>query len=191
MDEAYLQKHVLAHYTTLPATEFGLEHVRAILTPIAKETPHKAEKVRGVLGGMFNVAIRGGRKMGNINGSTWLPPTHANPVEPVVLPRRETESFVPSVKQLETVVRAAADESDAEQAILLQAQTCARVTEVAAMPRASLDLDAGIWTLPAARSKNSQAHRVMLSDPSLALLRNRQYTTIVTMSSPAQRAPCT
>ncbi len=174
MDKTYLQKHVLPHYAALPATEFTPDHVRAILAPISKRTPREAEKVRGVLSSMFNVATRGSRKIGNLDGSTWLPPTTMNPVTPVVLPKRETKSFLPSARQLETILRALPDEGDVGEAILLQAQTCARVSEVTDLPWVELDLDAGVWTLPSERAKNGYEHRVMLSAQSVILLKARR-----------------
>ena len=54
--------------------------------------------------------------------------------------------------------------------MLLQFQTVARVTEVAGMTWDELDLDHGVWELPAERSKNKRGHRVLLSKQSVALL---------------------
>ncbi|MDX2275405.1 MAG: tyrosine-type recombinase/integrase [Hyphomonadaceae bacterium] len=48
-----------------------------------------------------------------------------------------------------------------------------RVGEVAGMTRAELDLDQGIWTIPAARTKNAREHVVPLSDMALTILREQ------------------
>lgn len=53
--------------------------------------------------------------------------------------------------------------------LLLTAQ---RLNEVAGMRWAELDLDAALWTLPAERAKNSQAHHVPLSPPAVTLIRS-------------------
>lgn len=177
MDESYLTRHVLPHYAVLPATEFTADHVRAILGPISERTPREAEKVRGVLSSMFSVAIRGSRKIGNLAGSTWLPPDTQNPAMQVVLPARQTKSHTPTEAELRALLQAADGAGVVGQAIILQAQTCARVTEVAALPWSEVDLDAGVWTLPAERSKNGRSHAVMLSGQSVALLRQRRAQT--------------
>lgn len=182
MDETYLTRHVLPHYGALHATEFTADHVRSILTPIWSAAPREAEKIRGVISSMFNVAIRGSRKIGNLSGQTWLPPTTVNPTTAVLLPQRTTESHTPTDRELTALLRALPAEGDLGEAIQLQAQTCARVTEVAALPWAELDLDAGTWLLPAARSKNGHAHLVMLSRQSCALLEARK-------ASPAGKTP--
>jgi integrase len=48
--------------------------------------------------------------------------------------------------------------------------TAARVGEVAGMQRDEVDLDAGVWTIPAERSKNGYAHAVPLSSGALAVI---------------------
>ena len=48
--------------------------------------------------------------------------------------------------------------------------TAQRVGEVSGMHRDELDLDAGIWTIPAARSKNKRSHAVPLSEAAIALI---------------------
>ena len=48
--------------------------------------------------------------------------------------------------------------------------TGARRDEVARMEWTELDLDARMWRLPAARSKNGKAHNVPLNDPAVEIL---------------------
>jgi integrase len=48
--------------------------------------------------------------------------------------------------------------------------TGARREEVAGMPRGELDLEAGLWQIPGARTKNGRPHRVPLMPPALSLL---------------------
>jgi integrase len=46
-----------------------------------------------------------------------------------------------------------------------------RVGEVAGLARSELDMKAGVWTIPAARSKNKTAHSVPLSGAALAVIK--------------------
>ena len=48
--------------------------------------------------------------------------------------------------------------------------TGARRSEVAGMKWSELDLDAGVWTLPGARTKNGRDHRIPLSPQAISLL---------------------
>ena len=48
--------------------------------------------------------------------------------------------------------------------------TGARREEVAGMTWSELDLEAGLWTLPASRTKNKREHRIPLTEAALALL---------------------
>lgn len=177
MDKTYLERNVLAHYATLPATQFTADIVRSILAPISERTPREAEKIRGVLSSMFNVGRRGSKKLGNLSGSTWLPPDTPNPAEAVILPERETKRHTPTENEMQILMRALDDEGDIGDAIRLQALTCARVSEVAALPFDEIDVNAGVWRLPADRSKNGKAHNVMLPRQALALLERRRAET--------------
>ena len=170
MDARYLEKYVLPHYGDLPAVRFDAGKVRAILKPIVARAPREAEKVRGVLSSMFNVATRGSRKIGNLAGTTWVPPDTINPAAQVILPARQTKSHNPTRTELAGLLHGVSDLGDVGEAIRLQAETCARVTEVAALAWDELDLDEGVWLLPANRAKNGHAHKVMLSRQSIALL---------------------
>lgn len=174
MDKTYLEKHVLTHYSKMPASQFTADIVRSILAPISERTPREAEKVRGVLSSMFNIGRRGSKKLGNLSGSTWLPPDTPNPAEAVILPERATQRHTPTDAEMRTLLRALGAEGAAGEAVWLQAMTCARVTEVAALPFSEIDFDAGIWRLPAERSKNGKAHIVMLPRQALEMLERRR-----------------
>jgi integrase len=55
-------------------------------------------------------------------------------------------------------------------AVKLMALTGQRRGEIAGMRWGEIDLDAKIWTLPAARAKNNREHVVPLSDSAIAIL---------------------
>ena len=50
--------------------------------------------------------------------------------------------------------------------------TGARRNEVAAMQWNELDLENRLWTIPAARTKNGNEHRIYLSDAALEVLKS-------------------
>ena len=75
-------------------------------------------------------------------------------------------------------------------ALWFQLETCARVSEVLEMTWDEIDFAEGVWTLPAARSKNKEAHRVMLSTQSLdTLARLRPMEALSQYVFPSVRSP--
>ena len=56
-------------------------------------------------------------------------------------------------------------------AIKVQAMTLTRRSDVTGMSRTELDLENGVWIIPAHRSKNGVAHMVPLPDPAIALIK--------------------
>jgi integrase len=61
----------------------------------------------------------------------------------------------------------------AQDALMFQLQTAARIGEVLNMEWHEVDFEASIWTVPPHKSKNRHAHRVMLSRQSIQLLTRR------------------
>ena len=57
-------------------------------------------------------------------------------------------------------------------AVQLLTVTAARRSEVLGLDWAELDLDAGLWRLPAARSKNGEAHVIHLSPQAVAIVKS-------------------
>jgi len=53
----------------------------------------------------------------------------------------------------------------------LQMLTAQRGGEVRSIAWVDVDLDAGLWTIPAEKSKNGRSHRVPLSPPAITILR--------------------
>ena len=62
---------------------------------------------------------------------------------------------------------------DVEWALKMALVTGQRIGEVCGMMVSELDLEKGLWTIPAERSKNGHAHTVPLSDMALELINNR------------------
>jgi integrase len=93
-----------------------------------------------------------------------------------LLPKRIAKNYQPKGRELQTYAANLPKVLTPffSDALLFQLQTCARITEAASCPWSEIDLDTGIWTLAAARSKNGLAHVVMLSSQSIELLKRRR-----------------
>jgi integrase len=172
-DEALLTKHVIPHYGGLPIEAFDYKVVAAILASEHERAPRTAEKLRAVISTMFNVARGRTRKISTLKGP-WIAPDHPNPAEVVTLPERHAENHKPSREEMVRFTRGLDSMGIAGDVLRLQAQTAARIAEVAGVPWAEVDLVDGVWHLPKERAKNATDHKVMLSVQSLGWLKARR-----------------
>ncbi len=169
-DGRLLEQNLVQPFGGMAADEFGSAEVREILQVYAAEgKDRQAEKVRAVISTLFEVAAGRTRKISFLDGETWLPGDHKNPVEGVQLRKRTVASYKPTTAELRGYVRGLSKISMGE-LLRLQLLTCARIGEVCGLPWSELDLEAAEWNLPGSRTKNGDAHKVLLSTQAVELL---------------------
>jgi Phage integrase family len=135
--------------------------VRVLDQIIASGTPYRANRALAALKKLMSWALD--RGMIEVNPIAGLKPPHRERAREVVLSDGELLSLMQA--------------SDAEgypfgdvmKFLILTGQ---RRGEVAEMRWSEVDLEHGVWTIPAARSKNGQSHEVPLSVPAVSLLRS-------------------
>ncbi len=152
----------------VPAVDTGA--VLRVLEPIWREKPETASRLRGRIEAVLDYARARGWREGE-NPARWrghlanlLPsrPKLATVEHHAALPWREAPAFVALLaKQAGLGARALA----------FTILTAARTNETLGMTWGELDLNAATWTVPAERMKAGREHRVPLSEPALALLR--------------------
>ncbi len=156
--ERHLRKH-WAPLGELPFKKIDRATIAAQLGKIAKDSgPFAANRARAALSAMFSWAI--GEGLADAN--------------PIVGTNKATEEIsrdrVLSDDELRLVwLHAGAGEYGA--IVRLLALTGQRREEVGGMLWAELDLDAGLWTIGAPRTKNKRPHEVPLSPAAVAILR--------------------
>lgn len=145
----HLRKHAQAlHHES--AANVTRREVVALLDRIAKESgPVAANRVRATLSGMWTWALRAGR----LDGDN---PVARTPKQGGEAPRDR----VLGDAELAAIWTATGSGADHDRIVRLLMLTGARREEVAAM--AWHEIAGGVWTLPAARSKNRRAHEVPL-----------------------------
>ena len=142
--------------------EIGQADVLQVLSPIWTEKPETARRVRQRIRTVMDWA----RTAGHFDG--------VNPVEGVdkglarqrervkhhaALPWAEVPTFLPLL-----------GDSVAGMALRFLILTAARTGEVIGARWSEIDLDAGLWVIPADRMKAKREHRVPLSDEAVAIL---------------------
>lgn len=135
------------------------------LLPLFARVPETARRVRQRLEATFDDAEFRGHCSGNparairrklAEGAKRRERGHF-----AALPWREVPAFMAELRTREGI---------AARALELAVLTTARTGEVIGATWPEFDLEAGLWTVPAARMKGGQAHTVYLSAPALAIL---------------------
>jgi integrase len=155
-----VQRYLLGAWEPLrdrPLAEISRAHVAAQLRSLAEDRgPVAATHARAALSAMFNWAI--GEGLADAN-----PVTGTNRAPAFARDRVLTDD------ELRAVWRACGDD-DYGRIVRLLLLSGQRRNEVGGMRWAELDLARGVWTIPAARTKNRREHIVPLSAAMLSLI---------------------
>ena len=143
--------------------------VLKVLTPIWSEKPEVARKLRikidGVLAWATTHGFREGENPARLKGNL----EHALPK----VKRKQTHQPALSLKDASSWMTDLRDrEGMASRALEFLALTTTRSGEVRGMVWPEVDLDAGIWIIPAGRMKAGKEHRVPLPEDAIELLRH-------------------
>jgi len=154
----------------LPIEQVELPHIVGVLEPIWTTKPETASRLRQRIEAVLAWSTVSGYRTGD-NPARWrgnlehvLPKSSKVRVRQhhAAVPWQTIGAFMASLRERDGVAARAL-----EFAIL----TAARSGEVRLATWGEFDLDAKLWTVPAARMKAGKAHTVPLSAPALALLK--------------------
>lgn len=154
----------------VPVAEVSTDHVLSVLQPIWQTKAETAVRLRCRIEAIITAATVKGLRTGE-NPARWrghlalLLPARSK-VAPV-----EHHAALPFADMPAFYLRLQAAEGLGARALELAILTAGRTGEVLGATWAEIDLDAGLWTIPAARMKARREHRVPLSAPAVALLR--------------------
>jgi integrase len=165
-----LAQHVHPVIGDLPVHAIDTALVMKVIGPLWKTIPATASRVRGRIESVLAWATVSGYRVGP-NPAQWrnhldqlLPATsRIRKVEHhLALPYREIGAFVATLRQ---------ESSTAARALEFLILTTARLGEVLGMTWNEVDFANRVWTVPAARMKAKEQHRVPLSDAAVAVLK--------------------
>ena len=164
-----LDTYASPHIGKLDVDKIEIAHIVEALTPIWTTKTETASRVRGRIESVLAWATVSGFRTGD-NPARWkggldivLPrPTKIAKVKHhTALPWHDVPAFMPELRKQNGMGARAL-----EFAIL----TAARSGEVRGATWDEIDLEAKVWTIPAARMKAKKPHRVPLNDDALRLL---------------------
>lgn len=145
------------------------EDVLQVLKVLWHEKPETASRLRGRIEAVLNAAKAKGLRSGE-NPARWR--GHLDSLLPkrstlsrshhAALERDKLPGFMEKLREQRGI---------STKALAFTILTAARSGEVLGARWSEIDLDKKVWTVPAERMKGGREHRVPLSDPSLAILK--------------------
>lgn len=162
----------------LSVADIELPHVLSVLEPIWSEKPETASRLRGRIEAVLNWSTTRGLRTG-LNPARWrghLDNQLAKPGKLKAAKHRERGNdghhaamAIDDAGDFLTKLRAA--EGMGARALEFVILTAARSGEVRGATWTEIDLEGGVWTIPAGRMKAGKEHRVALSKAAVALLK--------------------
>ncbi len=165
-----LDTYALPELGALPVHEISTADVLRVLQPIWAEKTETAARLRGRIEAVLSWATVAGHRQGD-NPARW----GGNLKELLPAKNKVAEIGNHPALSLDDVPRWFADlrkrEGFGARAVEFVALTAARSGEVRGATWDEIDLERGIWTVPAARMKMKREHRVPLSPAAIAMLK--------------------
>ena len=161
-----LRAYAFPRIGAVPVSDVTTADVLAILTPIWHDKPETARRVRQRIGAVMKWAVAMGYRPDNPAGDALgqaLGRQRAVVQHMRALPHGEVADALATVRTSQALVTT----KDAFELLVL---TAARSGEVRLATWDEMDLDAAVWTIPAARMKAKRDHRVPLSGRALEIL---------------------
>lgn len=166
-----LREYAFPAIGTMPVAQITPQDVLRVLRPIWAEKAPTAMRLRQRIEAVLSWATAAGHRAGD-NPARW----QGNLRE--LLPRPRSVDLMRhhpaiAIKDLPAWYAALCQQSGtAAQALRFLALTVARSGEVRGAAWDEMDLDAGIWTIPASRMKTGRDHRVPLSAAALEIIQS-------------------
>ncbi|MGM0583753.1 MAG: tyrosine-type recombinase/integrase [Pseudomonadota bacterium] len=160
-----LEAYAFPTMGTRPVHAVEQADVLRVLAPIWTEKPETARRVRQRLRTVLDWARTAGHREGinPVEGvEKGLPKQRARVQHFAALPWQDLPDLWPRLERARGM---------GGKALRFCILTAARSGEVRAATWSEIDLEAGVWTVPAEKMKAEREHRVPLSEPALAVLR--------------------
>lgn len=169
-------------------SQIGTDDVLKVLQPIWGSKPETASRLRGRIERVLDYARAKGWRNGE-NPALWrghlkniLPPRQKlTRGHHAAMPYRDVPAFMKRLRNADAM---------AARALEFLILTASRSGEVYGAKWSELDLEAGIWTVPAERMKAGKEHRVPLSRQALALVKKLHELRMSDYVLPGHRPKC-
>lgn len=168
--ENTLKAYACPHIGKLLVQDVDLQHVLKCLEPIWKIKNETASRLRGRIEAVLDWATVRKYRAGE-NPARWKGHLDKVLAAPMKIQKVQHHKAVPIDDMPAFITALRNREGLAARALEFAILTAARSGEVRGATWSEIDLDAGVWTVPADRMKAGRQHRVPLSAAALDLLR--------------------
>lgn len=169
--EATLAAYAYPKLGDLLVADIEREHVLDVLRPIWTTKTETAVRLRGRIELVLGYAMAAGYRPEGLNPARWRGGLDKLLPKPSKVAKVDHHPAVPVASVGAFMQRLRAMDGMGARALEFAILTAARSGEVRGARWPEIDLEAGVWTVPAARMKAGREHRVPLSKPALELLR--------------------
>ncbi len=150
----------------LPISNIGQPEVLACLSPIWTAKPETARRLAQRIGTVLDVARSKGFRTGEnpvtaIRDAKVLPKVTAKPKHHAAMDWRKVPAFYADLRERDAI---------AAKALMFTCLTGSRTSEALGATWEEFDFEARLWTVPAARMKGGETHRVPLTAEMLEIL---------------------
>jgi integrase len=167
---ATMRDYVYPVIGSLPVAEVDEPLILKILTPIWKEKTVTAKRVRNRIAAVLDFAAAAKYRTGT-NPARWEGHLEHLLAAPEKLAPVKHHAALPYVEVAAFLSELRAQPGIAARALEFLIMTATRTGEVANATWSEINLRDKVWVIPAERMKAAKEHRVPLSEPALALLR--------------------
>lgn len=181
-----LATYASPHFGTVPVSDIDQAMVLRALSPIWKKKTETASRLRGRIEQILDWATAHGHRCGP-NPARWRGQLEHILTDPDKVAPVKHHPAVPFARLPTVYQQIAAVHGQTARALCFLILTAARSGEVRGMVWDEVDLDAGLWIVPADRMKAKKEHRVPLSRQALELLRTQPREPLVEHVFPSNR----
>lgn len=169
--KASMERYAIPVIGKLPVNEIGQTHMLRILSPIWVEKHATAALLRSRIESVLDYATARGHRVGDNPArlkllAFLLPNAQPATIHRAAMPWAEVPALMTKLSELTGAAPLAL------RFIILNAS---RATEVRELPRAGeIDMEAAVWTIPAARMKTAKEHVLPLTPAALEIVKEAQ-----------------
>lgn len=167
-----LRNHAGPKLGKVPVADIGRDHMLDVLQVLWRENHETARKTRARIATVIDYAMAKGWRAEGLNPARWRGnldkllgkrPVDAATQHYAALPWDQMPAFMAALRQRHALVA---------RMLEFTILTATRSNEARGARWQEVDLERGVWVVPASRTKGGAEHRVALSPAAVALLRN-------------------
>jgi len=164
-----VERYALPHIGALLVNDLTVQDMLRVLEPVWHDKTETASRVRSRIEAILSWATVAGHRTGD-NPARWRGNLDALLPKPGRIADKDNQPAVTLDEARPWFAALRQREGTGAKALTVLTLCASRSGEIRGMTWDEIDLDAGLWVIPAERMKMDREHRVPLTDPALAII---------------------